>query len=239
MQPCDRCGKPHESTTKRGVKPTCVGHSRSGNPCRQFPINGGTVCRMHGGGSPATKRKAKERLAAAKLESSFKRGPIAKLLAECDIPNQNPLDGLLEVIRHTGAMMRLLAGWVGELDKDVTRVEVTARDEETGEPIQVQTPTSFIGWDHLGDQAANILVTMYGQWADRHARACKLALDAGIDERLVRNAEATSERMFRAFDEALQAAQLDAVQAGNFRAAFAESLRRHAGPEPVALTAGR
>ena len=41
----------------------CTGHSsRTGAPCKNFPIHGGTVCVTHGGRAPQVKAKARERL---------------------------------------------------------------------------------------------------------------------------------------------------------------------------------
>lgn len=40
----------------------CRAHNRSGGQCRNRPIPGGTVCRMHGGGSPKVQNAAKMRL---------------------------------------------------------------------------------------------------------------------------------------------------------------------------------
>lgn len=44
-------------------RPPCRAHSsRTGQPCKNRPIIGGTVCKFHGGGSPQVKRKAAERI---------------------------------------------------------------------------------------------------------------------------------------------------------------------------------
>jgi hypothetical protein len=40
----------------------CSARTRSGARCRQRPIQGGTVCRMHGGSAPQVKRAANLRL---------------------------------------------------------------------------------------------------------------------------------------------------------------------------------
>lgn len=44
--------------------PRCTAHARStGERCGNRPIPGGTVCRFHGGGAPAVRRRARLRLA--------------------------------------------------------------------------------------------------------------------------------------------------------------------------------
>ena len=40
----------------------CTAHTRDGTPCKNAPILGGTVCRMHGGAAPAVRAKATQRL---------------------------------------------------------------------------------------------------------------------------------------------------------------------------------
>lgn len=44
--------------------PKCTAKSsRTGKPCQKYPINGGTVCRTHGGAAPQVKAAAEKRLA--------------------------------------------------------------------------------------------------------------------------------------------------------------------------------
>lgn len=214
---CEKCQRQHVNIAHK--LRSCNGHNRLGGPCGQMPIRGGTVCRLHGGAVGAVKKKALER-----RQLKFVEGKIAKLLAECDVETQHPLDGLLDVVRQSGAMVRMLAGMVGELDPHNPVIR--------GMPVASGT---FTGPDHLGDGAPNVLLTLYGQWADRYARACKLALDANIDERLLRNAEATSDAMFKALGRAVEAAGLTAEQSGRLRGTLASELRRFMGMGDVVL----
>lgn len=165
---------------------------------------------MHGGSITSVKEAAARR---ASWEAA--QGGIAKLLQECDLPEQHPIDGLLEVVRHSGAMMRLLGYIVGGLEYDKKGVMDTEK---------------LVGFDHLGDQRSNAYVGLYAEWADRYARACKLALDANIDERLVRNAEATTVVFMEALQDALKDANLDPAQAQRFTTSLADKLRKLAGP---------
>lgn len=41
---------------------TCSARTRSGKKCRNAPVDGATVCRMHGGAAPQVKRAAQLRL---------------------------------------------------------------------------------------------------------------------------------------------------------------------------------
>lgn len=219
--PCAKCGKLHTHDGTPTGRVTCRAHNRAGQMCKLAPMRGGFVCRMHGGSTPKVKKAAAERKIL-----SFTEGKIKKLLDECDIPSKHPLDGLLEVVQRAGAMMRLLGGLVGELDPE-NRTEVTGVDD-AGNFVLKQL--GIYGPDHNGDAAPHILLTLYGQWSDRYARACKLALDANIDERMIRNAEATTDVFFTALKKALDAVSLDPVQRGLFNGTLAAELRRLTGP---------
>ena len=216
---CEKCSEVHE---RNGIA-TCKAHRRDGKPCLNAPLTGQATCRMHGGATKAAKAAGKRRAAL-----SFTEGKIAQLLKEVDMPAQHPLDGLLEVVRHSGAMMRMLAGLVGELAVHPTESDEQWSMDEEGN-LSIRKQGALYGALHTGDAAPSVLVQLYGVWSDRYARACKLALDANIDERLVRNAETTSEVMFTALTRALDEAELDAVQMGKIRGALANELRRMTG----------
>jgi hypothetical protein len=49
---------------RRTLEPAkCTGHSsQTGEPCKNWPIRGGTVCHKHGGRAPQVKRKAEQRI---------------------------------------------------------------------------------------------------------------------------------------------------------------------------------
>lgn len=54
-----------DPSTLAPMKGRCTAKSsRTGKPCAKYPINGGTVCRTHGGAAPQVKAKALERLMA-------------------------------------------------------------------------------------------------------------------------------------------------------------------------------
>jgi hypothetical protein len=220
---CGRCNQEH---VRADGKPSCNGHKkrvRPHVPCPRPPMKGAAVCLAHGGGSPATRNLAAKRVAWEETE-----GEVAKLLRECDLPDQHPIDGLLEVVRHSGAMMRLLGSLCAALDLDPGEVHVSITD--SGDVAKWGDDNGLYGFNHKGDQATHILVSMYGQWADRYARACKTALDANIDERLVRNAESTTNAVFVAVTRALDKAKLEPAQAQEFSIALADELRKLAGP---------
>lgn len=44
----------------------CRAHRKDGEPCGNYAIAGGRVCRMHGGSAPQVRRKARERIVMAR-----------------------------------------------------------------------------------------------------------------------------------------------------------------------------
>ena len=121
------------------------------------------MCRVHGGSTKQVKAAARRRLQRQQLE-----GDLGKLLGdlESDAGEAHPVEALLDALRRTWAMTNVLGSMVGGLGTD-----------------------ALYGPDHLGDARPHVLTEMYAQWLDRAARASKLALDAGVDERRVRIAE--------------------------------------------------
>lgn len=220
---CDKCGKIH--VTHSGGK-ACKAH-RVGTdfkePCRKSPIPGGEVCRTHGGALTITKIKASERLALMSAQ-----GEIADLMRECDIPDQHPIDGLLEVVRVSGSMMRLLTVKVGELREDpvVREVLVEGKDGSLS-TIRVTDGDAFWGLDKDEQQVPSIYVQLLKAWTERYERACKTALEAGIEERRIQLAEDTSDVFFKALAAAVALAGLPPDMRAALNMALASELRKN------------
>lgn len=190
---CERCGKVH--LTPWGT-PACTGHlssdqlgeggKRAGEPCSNAPRKGGYVCRFHGGSTRHIAKAAQTRLTLMTAE-----GEIAELMRHCDIPDQDPVSGLLEVVRVSGSMMRLLTVKVGEL----------AEDPKIDEEVDLDTLTvkrtaglgGFWGLSKDGEMMPHPYVQLLRVWTERYEKACKTALDAGVAERQVKLAENQAE----------------------------------------------
>lgn len=176
-------------------------------PCQKHAMVGFDVCWIHAGGKERTKRYV------------TKHSPqIGNLLGEMDLPDMNPMDGLLEAVRYSGAMMRSMGVLVAEL----TEKPEIQRDD-FGEPVFHEP--GIWGLDSKGEQAPHVLMKLYDIWMERYARSCKMALDAGIDERIVRNAEMTSSSMLLAFQSALKQVALTQEQRDALSKAMADQVR--------------
>lgn len=211
---CPYCKQKH--VTKTG-SPACRGHKTGTNrtkPCTRPPRKGAKTCDSHGSGTRLARRKASQRVELAKQERTIK-----ELLVELEIPESvHPLDGLLEAVQRSYAMMRLLGALAGQLD---------ASGPSPGNPAG-----ALWGLDHNMDQAPHVLVGLYQRWVEIHARACKMALDAGVDERMMRNAELITEMFFKAITKAIEAARLSPDQTTRLRRTLAQEMRVIAGPLP-------
>jgi hypothetical protein len=220
---CDDCGKIH--VTRHG-NVACKAH-RTGTdrqvPCTKAPIAGAEVCRSHGGALTKTKVAASHKLAMMSAE-----GEIADLMRECDLPDQHPIDGLLEVVRISGSMMRVLSFKVGELQEEPSVSEVLI--EGPGDMIQtkqVTTNDAFWGLDSKEEMVPSIYVNLLRVWTERYERACKTALEAGIEERRIQLAEDTSDVFFRALNNAVATAGLAPDLREALNAALSAELRKN------------
>lgn len=218
---CEKCGEAHRSPS--GL-PQCIGHVRSENNrrCRRPPTKGTHVCSKHGGATPQLKDKIER---ARYLEA--REGEIAELLDACDLPNLHPIEGLLQIVRHSGQMFRMLEGLVAGLKTDPTVDQVIVGMDDDGDPVYkaVYGDDAIWGVNSQGDQASHVLVVLYEKWTGIYARSCKMALDAGIDERRVQLAEQTTETMFNAVTRALATVALTPDLRDAFTKALAAELR--------------
>ena len=219
---CSSCSMIHK-TPKGGT--ACSAHvTGSGKtiPCKRPPIAGGNVCRTHGGALKLTQLAASQRLA---MMSAV--GEIGDLMRECDIPDQHPVDGLLEVVRVSGSMMRLMTFKVGELNEDpeIQEILVEHKNGELSTKL-VSGRDAFWGLDKDGQMAPHPYVTLLRVWTERYERACKTALEAGIEERRLRLAEETSDTFFMAFTKALNLLGLSPEVRSQLTTALANELRR-------------
>lgn len=186
-EPCPRCGEIHGK---------CTGHSsRTGQPCKQNPIDGLTVCKFHGGGTKAARAAGRRRVteAAAVVEA-------ARFATRRDI---HPADALLELVQWTAGEVDYWRGKVDGLDDDelagalVTKTEV---GEDKGQPTDLTTT----------EAAEHIYIRMLGKASDRLATYAAAALRAGVDERRVRIAEQQG-ALFVTAQRAILARMFDAM----------------------------
>ncbi len=144
----------------------CGAKARStGNPCKRAPVPGGKRCRLHGGASPQAKAAAEARL---QLEEA------ARAVGAFGLPREiDPRDALLEEVYRTAGAVDWLWTKVRELEPSAVVWGLTER------------------WDE-GEKHKAVPNVWYDLWAKerRHlTEVCRVALQAGVEERKVRLAE--------------------------------------------------
>lgn len=132
--------------------------STTGERCTNWPIRGGKVCMMHGGAAPQVRDAANRR-----LQRDQMRVDLGQLMAELEVTaaGRGPTEILLDIVYRAHAMVQVIGAQLGGVGDDLTRK------------------------DRYQQAQPHVLFDMYDRALDRAGRASKMALDAGVAERLV------------------------------------------------------
>ena len=189
----------------------CGAKTKAETPCGLNPLEGGTRCKKHGGGSPQARRAAEKRLAEAQAQKELERG-VRTLGLPIDI---DPGKALLDEIHWTAGHVAWLREKVQELDEVGTLTRGTedrttwTKDgdsefhegsDESGNPnahslvwgqteYRDKTGGEDAGQTVVEQAGINIWYQLYFKERDHLAKICALALKAGIEERKVKLAE--------------------------------------------------
>lgn len=152
------------------MKRRCTGHSsRTGEPCKLWPVRGATVCHKHGASAAQVKTKAQERLVEERVRVAMKTygAPI----------ETSPADALLSEVHRTAGHVKWLGDCIAELEPDALTWGTT----------QIKTG----GHDGGTTEAAepHVLLKLYQQERAHLVRVSAEAIRCGIEERRVRLAE--------------------------------------------------
>lgn len=191
---------------------------------------------MHGTNPPRCVQHATPYDRQKRMQATFMKrhgDSVIELLQALDIPNLHPMDGLLEAVRLSGNMMRVFQVLVSELpERPIIETKII-----DGVVTEVTT-MGIWGYDHNMDQSPHVLMNLLTMWTDRYTRACKMALDAGIDERMVRNAETTSATFLTAFERAINSIEgLTETMRIAIGQAMAREVRQAVQPQLIQLEA--
>lgn len=170
------------------------------------------ACSRHGGGTPSANLAAARAMAAKVMGT-----PV----------DVSPHEALLYCVQITAAAVIYCNDMIGELVTALaTPTIVTDREWSGGEEgggFSTQVVTR--------DKEMNIWIRVRDEYVDRLAKFAKMAIDAGVEERLVRIAEKTAEFMRPVLQAIFDELELTAEQ----RERAPDILRRHLLPleEPV------
>ena len=134
----------------------CKAHRTDGQPCGNWAIKGGQVCRYHGGSSGHVKAAAQRRLAEQEAARAMaKYAPDRK-------PLENPVEALLSLASEIEGWRKYMAGKVAELESADWR-----RDHRAGEQLHA-------------------MIALYERSLDRAGRILTDINKLGLESRRVR-----------------------------------------------------
>jgi len=166
-----RCTATAKHKSKDGKRVRC------GNP----PMPGQRVCRQHGGKAPNSIETANQR---AQLQSAV---AMLQKLGEKVEPWEriDPREALLDVVQQAYTLKSALEFLI----KDLSESDIKG----VGATMTIDTEDGQIVVPHSGGAKSVVRMKLYNEALDRCAKVSKMALDVGIEERLVRLAEKQSE----------------------------------------------
>lgn len=180
------------------IHPKCRAHNTRGKPCGRDAMNGQNVCYMHGGAAAQNRKAGARRQAQEKLTTASRTAmERLKLLGE-PLPDVDPLEGLLEAVN-------VCAFWVAILRAECSTIE------------------KLYGPNHLSDATPHVAIEMLRSWTAELARVCKDAIQAGIQERMIRLAEAQAALLI----QVLEGVRDDMALTGPQRKAWPGVVRHH------------
>lgn len=217
---CLRCKMVHDR---------CGAHNKAGKPCQRHPIPGGAVCHKHGGNAPQVRKGAQERLERQHMAAALVSWGVDNRPAE-----EHPIDGLLLEVARSAQAVEFYGTCIADLEVPVTDdglVDILPSDnpeDPDDEGVVLGQGKRYVwGRNHQGDLAPHVLVNLWNEERDRHARMCKDALRAGVDERRVQMAEQLGQAIVGVVMEVVndEALQLTPAQQVLARECAARALR--------------
>lgn len=176
----------------------CTARSkRTGDPCRNPPVLGSTVCRMHGGSARQVKAKAARRMAESRIRRSLDEVGVREI--------DNPLDELRRLTAEVVTWKDVLASHVANLTE-----QMRYTDDKGGEQLRSEVAL----YERAMDRAGKFLEA----WA-------RLGIDAMLAEMQVRVTEAQVTAMTRGLDAYRTAAGVGEPEHQAGLAAMAKAMR--------------
>jgi hypothetical protein len=178
----------------------CGAKTKAETPCGLSPLDGGTRCKKHGGGSPQARKAAEKRLAEAQAQKELERG-VRALGLPVDI---DPGKALLDEIHWTAGHVE----WLREKVQELQDEELVWGKSQTEVGIGPEGPI-----DKVVEKAGpSVWYELYLKEREHLAKVCALALRAGIEERKVKLAESQGALVAEAIRRILAALNLSPAQ---------------------------
>lgn len=157
----------------------CKAKAKStGKRCARYSIEGGTVCRAHGGASKQAKGAAKRRQAEVKAAQEVEAHAQAVLAYRAERAVENPLDGLARLATEVTAFKDALAARVNAL------TSIRYEDMKSAEQLRSE-------------------VALYERALDRTARLLEVMVKLDFEKRMVSLSEAQFDLVSKVIDQVL------------------------------------
>lgn len=192
----------------------CIAKAKgTGERCKRAPIRGGTVCKLHGGGSKRAREAAGRRLAEAELGAQ-----VGTLGITEKYPDIDPGQALLSEIQISHAHVQWLRAKVAEIEPDELIWGTTKTEEGVGPQGPVDMTVQEAGF-HTWYQ-------LYTKEREHFAKLTTMALKAGIEARKIALAEQQGALVARALQEIFAKLDLTQTQAALLPTVVPSALRQ-------------
>lgn len=176
----------------------CRGTNRAGQPCGRYPIKGGTVCKIHGGGAKQVKAKAEERITEQNVRKQMTNLGVIE-------DGVDPAETLLWLCQTKKAEVVWLRLQVEETTRDDLVWGKTQHEEGVGPEGPIDKSTS--------KAEPNIWWRLLREAEDQLAKYSALALKAGVQQRQLELQEAHALILAEAVRRILDQLELSQEQA--------------------------
>lgn len=195
------------------MKAKCTGKSsRSGLPCKNYPVTGATVCNAHGAAAPQVKAAAARRVV---------EGQALKAVSALGAwsPVTDPLSALADVAGEVTAVKDFLRGLVEQIVEREQRGALEAGVARLMGEEALRMP------DDKGAEQMNAKFQAYMAMLNSTVSTLATIAKLNIDERMARIDEARAEMIREALRRAFAEAGLAGEQQTKGLAAFGRHLR--------------
>lgn len=170
--------QPHASPSVDGTR--CTARTRSGARCKNPPMVGSTVCRMHGGAARQVRAAAGRRVEQARVERE-----VSRTLGELGVPIPTS-DG--EGLQELRDRYRMIVNALWDL---ASGLKLVPEDGIPGGGTNgIYGRTYHQTGIATGEAKPNVVMVMLGEWCDRLAKVDEACTKLGLADRRVRAEEA-------------------------------------------------
>lgn len=188
---------------------------RTGEPCKNWAIKGGTVCKSHGGGSRKVRAKANRTLAQTQTRHKAMRA-LARF-GQLPDTDTEPATHMLMLIAEKRMEVEWLGQYLENVDDKQLFMGITKLTTSSG-PLGESTSETAEAGQHIAYQVLH-------KAQDQLAAYTSAAIKAGIEERQVQIAESTAAQFGQVLERIRTALGLTPQQAADWPAITSQAIK--------------